>query len=77
MYISLELTGSAANSYKASRFNNWLILGQSNPNIYFKDQCLVLKNGTKLLPTDCQAPLAFLCEDIVQPPGTSGTPAEW
>lgn len=77
MYISLELTGSTADSYKASRFNNWLMLGNSNPNIYLKDQCLTLKNGALLLPTDCQAPLSFLCEDIVAPLNISGTPNTW
>jgi hypothetical protein len=68
MYISFELTGSTATSYKDSRFNNWLVYENSNPNIFLKDLCLILKNGTNLIATDCQAQRAFLCENKSPPP---------
>ena len=71
MYISLELTGSLATSYKDSRFNNWLVYKNSNPNIFLKNLCLTFQNGTNLIANDCQTQRAFLCENKSTPPAAS------
>jgi hypothetical protein len=65
VYISLEKTGSTADTYKTSRTNDWLTLRRSNANIFNHGLCLILHLGVNLFGMDCTTARAFLCEDVV------------
>ncbi|XP_059476326.1 uncharacterized protein LOC132197210 isoform X2 [Neocloeon triangulifer] len=73
-YISSELTGSSAASWKNSANQKWLLYENFNVALYPKDFCLVAsEKGTKIFAQNCSMVLPILCEDFFDPPVTNVT----